>query len=211
VPDTSLRVARRRRRDLIQAPDDGIVVQERKVAQRIPTSTYLRGEETLARRELVWGMVREPPAPLFAHQDLLLRLATRLDRHIRRHRLGVVAVAPLDVVLDAPKGLVLQPDIVFVAADRRQIIQGQIWGAPDLVVEIVSRGTVRYDRGEKLHWYGRYGVRECWIVEPHAREVETVTFARTDTTGDRQVAAGSRVVRSGVLPRWRLPAFRYFS
>jgi Uma2 family endonuclease len=121
-----------------------------------------------------------------------------------------VAVAPLDVVLDEPNGLVLQPDIVFVSADRQRIIRGQIWGAPDLVVEIVSRGTVRYDRGEKLHWYGRYGVRECWIVEPHAAEVEVVSFARPDARGDRRVAVGSSIVRSEVLPRWRLPAFRYF-
>jgi Uma2 family endonuclease len=181
------------------------------MARRVPTAAYLQGGETLARRELVWGMVRERPAPLFTHQDLLLRLATRLDRHVRRHRLGVVAVAPLDVVLDEANGLVLQPDIVFVSAGRQRIIQGQIWGPPDLVVEIVSRGTVRYDRGEKLDWYGRYGVRECWIVEADAKQIEVVRFARPDAPGDRRMVAESRIVRSGVLPKWRLPAFRYFS
>jgi hypothetical protein len=70
--------------------------------ERLSTVTYLRSEETVRRRELVWGVLREPAAPLYNHQALLLGVATRLTRHVERHHLGVVAVAPLDV---GPKGL----------------------------------------------------------------------------------------------------------
>ncbi|MGH8533294.1 MAG: Uma2 family endonuclease [Gammaproteobacteria bacterium] len=45
-------------------------------------------------------------------------------------------------------------------------------GAPDLVVEVLSRGSEVSDRGYKRHLYGRYGVREFWIVDPAAEKVE---------------------------------------
>lgn len=180
------------------------------MTERLSTVTYLRGEETVQRRELVWGVVREPPAPLYNHQALLLGVATRLARHVRRHHLGVVAVAPLDVVLDKAEALVLQPDVAFVATDRTHIIRGQVWGPPDLVVEVLSRGSARYDRGDKLSWYGRYGVRECWIVDPLATTVEVVSFEAPDRSAARRRYAGSQVVRSTVLPRLRQHARCFF-
>jgi Uma2 family endonuclease len=180
------------------------------MTQRVSTVSYLQSEETLRRRELVWGMVREPAAPLYNHQALLLSIASRLDRHARRHRLGVVAVAPIDVVLDKVRGLVLQPDVVFVAAERTQIIRGQIWGAPDLVIEVISRSSARYDRGEKLSWYRQYGVRECWIVDRLAEAVDVITFGRPDTPGTRRRFEGRRCLRSVVLPCLRLQPRRLF-
>ncbi len=180
------------------------------MTDRLSTVTYLRGEETVRRRELVWGVVREPPAPLYNHQALLFGVATRLSRHVRRHHLGVVAVAPLDIVLDKAEALVLQPDVAFVASDRTHIIRGQVWGPPDLVVEVLSRGSVRYDRGEKLSWYGRYGVRECWIVDPLATTVEVVSFEGTDRAAARRSFAGSQIVRSTVLRRLRQQARAFF-
>jgi Uma2 family endonuclease len=179
--------------------------------ERLSTVTYLRSEETVRRRELVWGVLREPAAPLYNHQALLLGVATRLTRPVERHRLGVVAMAPLDVVLDKTDGLVLQPDVAFVASDRLHIIRGQVWGPPDLAVEVLSRGSVRYDRGEKLSWYGRYGVRECWIVDPLGDSVDVVVFPRPDVSGMRRRFVGRQIVRSSVLPRLRLQARSFFS
>jgi Uma2 family endonuclease len=95
---------------------------------------------------------------------------------------------------------------VFVAAARTGIIRGQIWGAPDLVIEVVSRSSARYDRGDKLSWYGRYGLRESWIVDPLAQVVDVVTFGRPDGVGTRARFEGRRCLRSSVLPRLRLQA-----
>jgi len=57
-------------------------------------------EETNRARELVLGRLREPPAPFFSHQSLVLRIANAWIEHIEPGRLGRVAVAPVDVVLD---------------------------------------------------------------------------------------------------------------
>lgn len=162
------------------------------MSDRLPVSEYLSGIETMRRRELEWGMVREPPAPFYDHQALVTRVAVLLDTHVRTRGLGDVVVSPVDVVLDARRALVVQPDVVFISTDRRSIVRQQIWGAPDLVVEVLSAGTARRDRTKKLRWYRRYGVRECWLVDP-AGWIEVHDFgvsprARTSRDRDRVVS-----------------------
>ena len=127
---------------------------------RRSTSEYLSGAEQLRRQELVWGFVREPPAPRYGHQSIVTRTIVLLDQHVRSGGLGRVCVSPIDVVLDAQKDLVLQPDVIFVSNDNAAIVRDQIWGPPDLVIEVESLGTRRRDRTFKLRWYRKYGVRE---------------------------------------------------
>src|SRR5579863_343975 len=103
------------------------------------TDEYLyQTEESNRRRELARGIVREPPAPFYGHQSLLLTAARLLADYVEREWLGRVAIAPLDVILDRERNLVVQPDILFIAAGRGRIIRDQVWGPPDLVVEVLS-------------------------------------------------------------------------
>ncbi len=164
---------------------------------------YLRGRETLRRRELDWGVVREPPAPLSRHQLLVTRLTCELELHVRSEGLGLVLVSPVDVILDAERGLVVQPDIVFIANPRRSIVRGQIWGAPDLVVEVLSEGTARRDRTTKLDWYDCYGVRECWLVDGDSRQI---AVHQCGATRHVRVYGSAAAVRSDVLPNLRMNA-----
>lgn len=172
------------------------------VAGRLTTSEYLSGPETNRRRELAWGVVREPPAPAWDHQVLVGRIFTKLNAHATRLGLGKVGVSPLDVVLDPDRHLVVQPDVVFISTQRCGIIKDQIWGAPDLVIEILSPDSRRYDRGQKLDWYARYGVRELWLVDPRDHTVAVCDLIhRRD---DLVLYSGAQILRSAVLPRLRL-------
>src|SRR3954469_23849239 len=110
-------------------------------------------DETNRRRELVLSRVREPPAPFFSHQSLVLRVAKVWSGHVTPRGLGRVAVAPVDVVLDHDRSLIVQPDVLFVSTARLSIIRNQVWGAPDMVAEVLSHSTKHRDRGEKLGWY----------------------------------------------------------
>lgn len=64
-----------------------------------------------------------------------------------------------------------KPDMMVVC-DPDKIRRNGIHGAPDLVVEILSPGTMRNDRGRKKDAYERNGVREYWIVDPANRSIE---------------------------------------
>lgn len=178
------------------------------MSERLSVWEYLEGDETLRPTELVWGIVREPPAPKFGHQMVVTRAAVLLEQHVRSLTLGIVCVSPIDVVLDAQKGLVVQPDVIFISQERASIVRDQVWGAPDLVLEVLSRSTAKRDRTTKLGWYREYGVRECWLLDPRARTVEIVDLSAAVEGGP--TFQGEQPVQSLVLPEFHAEASALF-
>lgn len=169
---------------------------------------YFEDEETLRPQELVWGVLREPPAPKFGHQSVVTRTTVVLDVHVRSLDLGIVCVSPIDVVLDRDNALVVQPDVVFVSNERSEIVRDRIWGAPDLVAEVLSSSTAARDRTTKLMWYRQYGVRECWLLDPGRRTLTVVDF---DAPGGRlRSFAGNEQICSAVLPRLGAETSEFF-
>lgn len=63
------------------------------------------------------------------------------------------------------------PDFMVVC-DPDKVKSNGVHGAPDLVVEVLSPGTTKNDRGRKMDVYGQCGVREYWIVIPNEKTVE---------------------------------------
>lgn len=176
---------------------------------RRSTSDYLSGPEELRRQELVWGFVREPPAPRYGHQSIITRTIVLLDQHVRSSGLGRVCVSPIDVVLDERKALVLQPDVIFVSNENATIVRDQIWGAPDLVIEVESLGTRLRDRTIKLRWYRKYGVREYWLIDPRGAVI-TVMQLNDAVRVRRARFRGAQPIRSAVLGRLTIPASAFF-
>ena len=126
------------------------------------------------RYQLLDGEVILAPAPTDKHQAIVVALLVAMYQFVHQHGLGWVRVSPYDVVLSDTD--VAQPDILFVSNARSGIItEANIQGAPDLVVEVLSPGTARYDRGYKRTLYGRHGVLEYWLVDPAAETVEVLT------------------------------------
>lgn len=123
------------------------------------------------RYETIAGELFVTPAPSPRHQTVLGRLHLTIGMYVERHRLGNVWFAPLDVVY-GPLTLV-EPDLLFVAASRRDAItEREVTAAPDLVVEVLSPSTARTDRGRKRSLYQETGVREYWIVDAEQNHVE---------------------------------------
>lgn len=63
------------------------------------------------------------------------------------------------------------PD-VMVVCDRNRIKRNGVYGAPDLVVEVLSPSTAKNDKGYKKSVYESSGVPEYWIVDPSHRSIE---------------------------------------
>jgi Uma2 family endonuclease len=158
--------------------------------------------------ELVYGVVREPPAPRWGHQAVVTRLVTLLEPYVRAEQLGRLCVSPIDVVLNAEQALVVQPDLVFISNERLAIVRERVHGAPDLAIEVLSLGTAFHDRTVKLEWYREYGVRESWLVDPVRCAVEVVNLeARADR---RRVFEGRDPIESHVLPGFTMSVGAFF-
>jgi Uma2 family endonuclease len=91
-----------------------------------------------------------------------------------------VLFAPFDVKFSL--FTVLVPDLVYFTADRfaRVVNEKHATAAPDLVVEILSPGTRRRDRGRKRAIYDREGVQEYWIVDPEAQAITALRRPQHD-------------------------------
>src|SRR5438045_8926500 len=62
---------------------------------------------------------------------------------------------------------VYHPDLAYVARDRRRMCREDgIYGAPDVICEILSPTTERKDRSIKLPDYQQAGVRHLWLLDP---------------------------------------------
>jgi len=126
---------------------------------------YLQMPDDRNRREILGGDLYVTPAPSPLHQRVLANLAEVLNQWVRARAIGKVFPSPIDVVLSQVD--VVQPDLAYVSADRLQIVTGTgIQGAPDLVIEVLSRSTARLDRGHKMETYARFGVQEYWADRP---------------------------------------------
>lgn len=164
------------------------------------TADYLRSAESLRIQELIYGTLYvNDDSPLFRHQNLLLELAVLMRVFVRQHQLGTVCIAPQDVILDAARALIVQPDLMFISNARQHIITDHIWGAPDLVVEVMSPHPRVGQVNDRLIYFGQYGVRECWLFHQLSREIEIVRFGERGAQS-RRTFRGVERVESEVLP-----------
>lgn len=123
------------------------------------------------RREIIDGELYVTPSPSVSHQRVVGRLFRWLSGHVELHGLGEVFVAPLDVIFS--KHSVVQPDIIYLTLDQvARIPRRGVAEPPTLVIEVLSPGTSRYDRGQKRALYERMGVLHLWFVDPVGRNLE---------------------------------------
>ena len=119
--------------------------------------------------ELIEGELVVRGTPTIRHQRVVRHVFKLLDGRVPD---GEVFFAPVSVKLNDKS--YYQPDVLWVSADNLncEIGVGGIDGAPDLVVEVISAGTAKTDRGIKFETYQQAAVREYWIVEPEENFVE---------------------------------------
>lgn len=127
------------------------------------------------RAELIDGHLVRMQAPTSIHQEMIAEIFYRFkDYQIKKRPDCRVFTAPFDVQLDMDSYTVLQPDI-SVICDRNRITARGCYGAPDLIVEVLSDSTRNKDMYTKLAKYKNAGVREYWMVDP-VRERVLVYF-----------------------------------
>lgn len=132
------------------------------------------------RAELIEGVFYDMPASTPGHQMIATEIWSQLKAHIREAGGDCIPlVAPVDVCLDEDDLTVVQPD-VLVICDRQRIREQCVYGAPDLVVEILSQSTRRKDSIVKLDKYMRAGVKEYWMVDEEKRRVLVYDFRHED-------------------------------
>ena len=130
------------------------------------------------RRELINGFIHLMSAPNELHARITHLTSWFMESFVRQHKGNCrIYHAPFDVRLPKNNELkdnkiydVVQPDICVICDLSKLDDRGCI-GAPDLIVEVLSPSTLKYDWNYKFNLYEAAGVREYWIVDPKAKVV----------------------------------------
>jgi Uma2 family endonuclease len=144
------------------------------------TVTRLTVEQFLRERprsELIFGHVRRSGPPPDGNDRIVSQLMSALLRY-RRLDPDSQACALPDVVLDSAAGLILQPAVAVVTFDRLTLVRDRIWGAPNVIAEVIDNRRARWTRAHRVKWYWSYGVQECWLLDPRVRRVDVLDFYR---------------------------------
>jgi Uma2 family endonuclease len=147
------------------------------------------------------GVLLMTPSPGPGHQRVDIVLSFYLYQHVNMAGLGEAFSAPLDVEL-TPKR-VFQPDLfVLLNANLGKVTSTRVVGAPDLVIEIASPGTVAYDRLSKYQAYAQAGVEEYWMVDIETRSVEILVL-QAGVYQSQGILQGKDALFSQIVPGMR--------
>lgn len=161
-----------------------------------------------SRQELVRGVVVMSPPPGFRHGVRQLRAGRILDQFVDENSLGRVTVES-GVVTEEDPDTVRGPDVAFWSRERLPLEiepEGYPEVAPDLCVEVLTRGRSLPKVMEKLVEYFARGVRLVWVLDTENR---TLTVYR-DTTEGKVLHQGAVLDGADVLPGFSRPVADFF-
>lgn len=128
------------------------------------------------RAEIIDGQIYLFASPRVIHQKITGELFFEIRSFIKENGGNCkVFQAPLDIYLNRDDKTRVEPDI-FVICDSEKIREDACYGAPDLVVEVVSKSTKQRDFGIKVLKYRTAGVREYWIIDPVRENITVFWF-----------------------------------
>lgn len=162
-------------------------------------------------RELIDGELVEVEVPTLGHEKVVTRLATAMTVWADAGNGGFAVVSGYKVRISNRRGVM--PDVQFYrrgnepAEDQEQ---GLARGRPDLVVEVVSPSSKRYDRVKKLHWYAQLGVPEYWLVDPEAQTLERLAL-REGVYAIVESCGGDEVFRPASFEGLEIPLAKIWS
>lgn len=132
------------------------------------------------RVELIDGVFFVMDSPSMPHQLIAGELHRIISNHIReKGGTCIPFIAPADVQLDCDNRTIVQPD-VFIVCDRSKIHHARCFGAPDMIIEVLSPSTKKKDMFIKLNKYQNAGVREYWMIDMKNERIIVYNFDQDD-------------------------------
>ena len=180
-------------------------------ATLLTADDYIATGETRPRwTELISGEV-VVNNPTIQHQTAVDFIHIELVLWTRGAPRRGVSPAQLDFKFDDEN--VLAPDVTWISSGRLPAIGAFVNFAPELVVEVRSPSTWRYDTTVKFRLYEEAGVSEVWLVDTASKTV-LIYRRSTPTSPQFDVAlelGEGETVTSPLLPEFSLNVTTLFN
>jgi Uma2 family endonuclease len=161
------------------------------------------------RYEVIDGVLYMTTAPKNLHQWVISRLIKHVGFPAEDGYGAFWAVAPIGVLM--PGADPVQPDFLIILSENIGIIHdGRIRGVPDLIVEVLSPGSVEYDEGVKLEAYARAGVPEYGVIDPRARRLRLYTLSKGSVYPPPREFSADDAISFACLPSISFPLAALF-
>lgn len=170
---------------VLAASDQGMEQSTAMCDAKAAYMTKKQGEYTLEdyyhlpedqRAELIDGVIYDMSSPLSEHQLVAGLIYSKFVQYVTEKKGACLPiVAPMDVQLDCDDKTIVEPD-VMILCDRSRLKRHCVYGAPDFVLEVLSKSTRKKDMVIKLNKYMSAGVKEYWMVDIDARRVLVYVF-----------------------------------
>ncbi len=168
------------------------------------------------RVELIKGWLhRMSPAPMRRHQKISYRLETQIGSFMDDETCEVYH-APFDVrflnkkksTADQDIFTVVQPDICVIC-DKEKLDDRGCIGAPDWIIEIVSKGNTKKELETKFKLYEENGVREYWVVFMNDETVAVFDLV-TEKYQNRKIYSNDEMIPVGILEGLEIDLVKVF-
>jgi Uma2 family endonuclease len=159
------------------------------------------------RYELDEGELIEMTRPAYRHNEVLQNLLVELVLYFRQNRIGQALISENLYALSPATRRA--PDVAVILGDRRRELREAkvIQIVPDIAAEVLSPSETPTMVHRKLKQYFAAGVKEVWLSDPKAKEVEIWTEPKLPETA----LAGADSLSSALLPGFTLPLADLFS
>ena len=166
--------------------------------------------EDANRYELIGGKLTVSHAPHLDHQKLASNLHIEFGIYLRKNSIGIIVQTP-GIIFSADDAVI--PDLVFATHEtlEQTVIgagekfEGKFHAAPDLLVEILSYGKkdIERDRIHKRELYGKYGVKEYWVVDGMFNTIEVYRLEEKGLERIRRFEI-DETIKTPILPDFEL-------
>jgi Uma2 family endonuclease len=160
------------------------------------------------RLELIKGKILVmSPAPNVSHQTISVNL-TGILFNFFKHKQCRLFTAPFDVRLYNRKKSILkntetftvvQPDLCVICNTQLLDQQG-CNGAPDWIIEILSKGNSKHEMKTKYALYQESGVKEYWIISPYQKNVLQFVLNQSEKYQLHAMYADDEIAKSYLFP-----------
>ena len=158
--------------------------------------------------ELIKGKISlMSPAPSVNHQRISMKFSYTLFKFFITKKCRVYA-APFDVRLyDRRKSIlasqdihtVVQPDLCVIC-DLNKLDQQGCNGAPDWIIEILSKGNSKKEMQTKYQLYQESGVTEYWLVYPYEQAIHQFVLNEQGVYQLKSMSADDDILNSAIFP-----------
>ena len=195
---------------ILEMPNAAILAEQTLSALRVEKEKRLcfyQNVEENKKMEFINGEVLFQSPVKIEHNNATKLLLKLLDTFVIKHDLGFVGVEKILISLTRND---YEPDVVFF--DKSKVAgfkKGQMqFPAPDLVVEVVSPSTEKYDREIKFQDYAAHGIGEYWIVDPEKEIIEQ--YFLQNKQYELLLKSDNGEIRSIVLDKFIIPVRAIF-